>query len=366
MTALTLQTLLLLGLAYLAGCTVACLLRQMLGRAPAVRSAPVERAAVAPAAPMQAPPVNVTRTAAPPVTVQRPPAAQPAAAPVRDAFRRADSIEPAANVAPRAPATVAPTTSRVENFERSLTGSAPPVARPVAAPPVAAAPAPVQAPPVVKPAPAPPVAAAPVQAPPAARPVAVAPVVPAPVVPAPAPVQATAVAVVPAPAPPVVQPVAAPPVATATAVAATVAAAATAVAAAAAAARPEAPPPTVRVQAPSAPMPAVMPGPVSPAPAVQVPAVAAVDDLKRIRLIDAGIETALNKLGVRRYAEIAAWKPDDVARVSKELGFKGRIEQDNWIEQAQILARGEETFYSRRLSRGEQASARLVGDEGER
>ena len=64
------------------------------------------------------------------------------------------------------------------------------------------------------------------------------------------------------------------------------------------------------------------------------------DNLKRIRAIDQALEAALNRLGVRRFAEIAAWKPEDVARISKELGFKGRIEQENWIEQAQILAKG--------------------------
>ena len=90
------------------------------------------------------------------------------------------------------------------------------------------------------------------------------------------------------------------------------------------------------------------------------------DDLKRIRAVDAVTETALNRMGVRRYSEIADWKTDDVGRISRELGFNARIEQENWIEQAQILARGEDTFFSRRLARGEMPSARPVADEGER
>ena len=90
------------------------------------------------------------------------------------------------------------------------------------------------------------------------------------------------------------------------------------------------------------------------------------DDLKRIRAIDGGLEAELNKLGIQRYADIASWKPVDVTRVSQSLGFKGRIEQENWIEQAQILARGEDTFYSRRIARGEAALARPIADEGER
>jgi predicted flap endonuclease-1-like 5' DNA nuclease len=95
-------------------------------------------------------------------------------------------------------------------------------------------------------------------------------------------------------------------------------------------------------------------------------AVAAPDDLKRIRLIDTGIESKLNALGVRRYAEIAQWTAADVARISKELGFKGRIQSENWIEQAQVLAKGGETHYARRLARGEIVAAQVVSDEGER
>ncbi|MGE0765207.1 MAG: hypothetical protein AB7L90_01975 [Hyphomicrobiaceae bacterium] len=80
------------------------------------------------------------------------------------------------------------------------------------------------------------------------------------------------------------------------------------------------------------------------------------DDLKRIRTIDADLEAALHKLGVRSFAEIGAWKPADVARVSRALGFKGRIEQQNWIEQAQILASGKDTYYSSRLGLPEATS----------
>lgn len=94
-------------------------------------------------------------------------------------------------------------------------------------------------------------------------------------------------------------------------------------------------------------------------------AVVTSDDLKRIHLIDAAIESKLNALGVRRFAEIAQWTASDVARISKELGFKGRIQNENWIEQAQILAKGGETHYARRLARGEIVAARVVKDEGE-
>ena len=71
-------------------------------------------------------------------------------------------------------------------------------------------------------------------------------------------------------------------------------------------------------------------------------------DLKRIRLIDAELEAGLNKLGVRRYEQIAAWMQPDVKRVGEALGLEGRINQENWIEQAQVLAKGGETHYATR------------------
>ena len=88
------------------------------------------------------------------------------------------------------------------------------------------------------------------------------------------------------------------------------------------------------------------------------------DDLKCIHLIDAALEARLNALGVRRFAEIVHWTAPDVARISRELGFKGRIQNENWIEQAQVLAKGGETYYARRLARGETIAARVIEDEG--
>ncbi len=95
-------------------------------------------------------------------------------------------------------------------------------------------------------------------------------------------------------------------------------------------------------------------------------AVAAPDDLTRIHLIDTAIASKLNGLGVRRFVEIAQWTAADVARIGKELGVPGRIQSENWIEQAQVLAKGGETHYARRLARGEIVAAQVVSDEGER
>src|SRR5262245_2360333 len=80
--------------------------------------------------------------------------------------------------------------------------------------------------------------------------------------------------------------------------------------------------------APSRPAPAVVP----PAAPVATAATQPAQDLKRIRLIDGALEAGLNKLGVHRYEQIAAWMQPDVKRISDALGLKGRISQENWIE----------------------------------
>jgi predicted flap endonuclease-1-like 5' DNA nuclease len=88
-------------------------------------------------------------------------------------------------------------------------------------------------------------------------------------------------------------------------------------------------------------------------------------DLKRIRRIDGELEARLNKLGVRRYDAIAAWMQPQVRRISEALGLGDRISKENWIEQAQVLARGGVTYYATRAARGEVANAAPTPDEGE-
>jgi len=80
---------------------------------------------------------------------------------------------------------------------------------------------------------------------------------------------------------------------------------------------------------------------------------AAPDDLKRIRGVGLLIERKLNAMGVSTYEQIANWTADDVSTVNARLEFKGRIERENWIEQARILASGGHTDFSRRFERGE-------------
>lgn len=63
------------------------------------------------------------------------------------------------------------------------------------------------------------------------------------------------------------------------------------------------------------------------------------DDLKLISGVGPKLEKTLNDLGFWHFSQIAKWKKADVAIVDDELSFKGRIERDEWIKQAKVLAK---------------------------
>jgi len=45
----------------------------------------------------------------------------------------------------------------------------------------------------------------------------------------------------------------------------------------------------------------------------------------------------LNELGIFHYSQIAAFTPENIAWVDGYLSFKGRIERDDWLDQAGTL-----------------------------
>jgi predicted flap endonuclease-1-like 5' DNA nuclease len=63
------------------------------------------------------------------------------------------------------------------------------------------------------------------------------------------------------------------------------------------------------------------------------------DDLTSIRGISTAFAGHLASLGVTRYAGIAAWRADDVRRISQALELPREISRQNWIEQAALLER---------------------------
>jgi len=74
----------------------------------------------------------------------------------------------------------------------------------------------------------------------------------------------------------------------------------------------------------------------------------AADDLKQIKGVGPKLEEKLNAFGIWHHAQIAAWSAADIAWVDERLSLRGRVERDDWVAQARILASGGETEFSRR------------------
>ncbi|MEH6831753.1 MAG: NADH-quinone oxidoreductase subunit E [Sulfitobacter sp.] len=76
------------------------------------------------------------------------------------------------------------------------------------------------------------------------------------------------------------------------------------------------------------------------------------DDLKLIKGIGPKLEVMVNSMGFFHFDQIAKWGQDELAWVDQNLeGFKGRASRDNWVSQADKLARGEETEFSAKASK---------------
>ena len=109
------------------------------------------------------------------------------------------------------------------------------------------------------------------------------------------------------------------------------------------------------------------PAPKAPAPKAEVaaptgkgkkprrmsaPRKAGADDLKLIKGIGPTLEKTVNSMCFFHFDQIAKWGQDELAWVDQNLeGFKGRASRDSWVDQADKLARGEETEFSARASK---------------
>ena len=61
------------------------------------------------------------------------------------------------------------------------------------------------------------------------------------------------------------------------------------------------------------------------------------DDLTQIKGVDEKLAKQLEKIGVIQFEQIANWTDDDIANVDETVSLKGRIERENWVEQAKAL-----------------------------
>jgi NADH-quinone oxidoreductase subunit E len=66
------------------------------------------------------------------------------------------------------------------------------------------------------------------------------------------------------------------------------------------------------------------------------------DNLQRISGIGPKNEKTLHGLGFFHFDQIAAWTGDEVAWVDDHLKVDGRIQREEWINQARLLAEGKE------------------------
>lgn len=90
----------------------------------------------------------------------------------------------------------------------------------------------------------------------------------------------------------------------------------------------------------------------TPKPKKTVQPAAQPDNLKLIRGIGPQNEARLNALGVNSFAQIANWSRNDQAHYGEVFSFPGRIEREEWVPQAKVLARGGKTDFSKRVSQG--------------
>lgn len=76
------------------------------------------------------------------------------------------------------------------------------------------------------------------------------------------------------------------------------------------------------------------------------------DDLSRIKGVGPKLVALLARLGVTRFAEIAAWSEADIDRIDAQLGaFAGRIRRDSWVEQCRFLAEGDTAGFEGKFGR---------------
>lgn len=77
---------------------------------------------------------------------------------------------------------------------------------------------------------------------------------------------------------------------------------------------------------------------------------AGADDLTRLKGVGPKLAAQLAALGVTAFSQIAAWDDGDIDRIDAQLGrFQGRIRRDGWVEQAQLLAAGDDAGYAARF-----------------
>ncbi|MEO0637571.1 MAG: NADH-quinone oxidoreductase subunit NuoE [Pseudomonadota bacterium] len=85
--------------------------------------------------------------------------------------------------------------------------------------------------------------------------------------------------------------------------------------------------------------------------ALKGPRKSGADDLKMVAGIGPVNERRLNDLGVFHFDQIAKWGQSEIDWVNGYLSFKGRIEREDWVAQADALAAGGRDEYVKRFGK---------------
>ncbi len=81
------------------------------------------------------------------------------------------------------------------------------------------------------------------------------------------------------------------------------------------------------------------------------------DNLTLIKGIGSVNEAKLNAHGIYHFDQIAAWNEADIKQAETYLSFDGRITREDWVGQARLLAKGEQTEFSTRVEAGQVPSS---------
>jgi len=82
------------------------------------------------------------------------------------------------------------------------------------------------------------------------------------------------------------------------------------------------------------------------------------DNLTRIKGIGVKIEETLNQKGIYHFDQIANWTEEEIKWIDANIAFPGRVKRENWVEQAKVLAAGEETEFSKRVDEGKVSTSK--------
>lgn len=99
--------------------------------------------------------------------------------------------------------------------------------------------------------------------------------------------------------------------------------------------------------------------------ALESPRGEAPDNLTLIKGVGPVNEKKLHKHGIFHFYQIAAWDAADIAGFDAFLAFGGRIEREDWVGQAKLLAAGQSTEFSQRVEAGDVPTSHKTQAEGD-